>query len=256
MNILISNDDGVLAKGLSMLAEAMKEFGRVEVVAPDRNRSGASNSLTLAVPVRIHRLENGFYSVAGTPTDCVNLAINSDLFDCKFDLVLAGVNHGSNLGDDVLYSGTVAAVMEGRSLGVSALAFSLVGQEEDLKHFDTAVAVAKNLVKTIIARPIAEPAILNVNVPDVPFEQLEGLEVTRLGQRFGHQAALAINDLRGNKLYWMGKAGEESDAGEGTDFYAIRHHKVSLTPLQIDLTCYNSCEKLNGWLKNTNILKA
>lgn len=249
MNILISNDDGVHAKGINVLANAMRKLGRVEVIAPDRNRSGASNSLTIAVPVRVSRLENGFYSVTGTPTDCVNLAINSDIFSCKFDLVVAGINRGANLGDDVLYSGTVAAATEGRNLGVPAIAFSLVGSEDNLVHYDTAAAIALNLVRAIQSTPMASSTILNVNVPDLPLDEIKGYELTRLGKRYASKEAVETSDPRGNKLYWIGNIGDAADDSLGTDFYAVGSGCVSITPLQVDLTAYKTFDEISSWLK-------
>lgn len=253
MNILISNDDGVHAKGINVLASAMRKLGRVEVIAPDRNRSGASNSLTIAVPVRVNRLDNGFYSVTGTPTDCVNLAINSDLFSCKFDLVVSGINRGANLGDDILYSGTVAAATEGRNLGVPAIAFSLAGSEDSLVHYDTAAAVAIDLVRALTTTPMSGATILNVNVPDLPLRDIKGFELTRLGKRYASKAAVVTNDPRGNKLYWIGNTGDVADDSLGTDFCAVNSAYVSITPLQVDLTSYKSFDEISAWLDRTVI---
>ena len=251
MNILISNDDGVYAPGIQILASTMSKLGQVKVIAPDRNRSGASNSLTIAVPIKINQLDNGFYSVTGTPTDCVNLAINSDLFTCQFDIVLAGINRGANLGDDVLYSGTVAAAMEGRKLGVPAIAFSLAGNEESLTYYDTAAQVAMYLVQMLKSVPVSSSTILNVNIPDLPFAQLKGYELTRLGKRYASKAAVATSDPRGNRLYWIGNSGDVADDSIGTDFYAVNHGFVSITPLQTDLTADNFFEEISAWLNRT-----
>lgn len=250
MHILISNDDGYSAEGLVQLAKALGTQARVTVVAPDRNRSGASNSLTLDRPLRVSRAENGFFRVDGTPTDCVHLAITGLLED-EPDMVFAGINHGANLGDDVLYSGTVAAATEGRFLGLPAIAISLAG--EDPKHFDTAITVALRLFERILQQPLPSDTILNVNVPDVPVPQLQGFQATRLGQRHKAEPVIKDTDPRGRIIYWVGPAGPEQDAGPGTDFYAIRNRYVSVTPLQIDLTRYESIDPLAAWLPKEGI---
>lgn len=246
LRILISNDDGVYAKGIIALAEAIKKIATIEVVAPDRNRSGASNSLTLTAPLHLKTLDNGYVSVEGTPTDCVHVAITG-LLSTMPDMVITGINAGSNLGDDVWYSGTVAAAMEGRFLGLPAVAMSLAG--EKLEHYDTAAQVACNLVHHLLNDPLPAATILNVNVPDVPLAELRGYEVTRLGTR--HCAAPTIRqmDPRGNEIFWVGPPGTEQDAGIGTDFYAIRQNKVSITPIRVDLTHYEAFDGLSGWVK-------
>ncbi|GAB6067731.1 5'/3'-nucleotidase SurE [Methylothermus subterraneus] len=245
MHILLSNDDGYTAEGLIRLAKALQAKARVTVVAPDRDRSGASNSLTLDRPLRISRMENGFYRVDGTPTDCVHLAITG-LLEEEPDMVLAGINHGANLGDDVLYSGTVAAATEGRFLGFPALALSLAGEEP--RHFDTAVAVALRLLEQMEKNPLPADTILNVNVPNRPLSEIRGFQSTRLGQRHKAEPVIKATDPRGRPVYWVGPAGPEQDAGPGTDFYAIRAGYVSVTPLQIDLTRYAALESLAAWL--------
>lgn len=245
MHILISNDDGYLAQGINTLAAALQPFAKVSVVAPDKNRSAASNSLTLDMPLRATASDNGFVRVDGTPTDCVHLAITGLLTE-EPDMVFAGINHGANLGDDVLYSGTVAAATEGRFLGLPAVAISLVGS--DPKHFDTAAHVAVNLLKKIQAHPLPEDTLLNVNVPDVPIEQLKGYQSTRLGQRHKAEAVIRSSDPRGHTIYWVGPPGSEQDAGPGTDFDAIRNGFVSITPLQLDLTRYDRLDGLRDWL--------
>ncbi|MCX7120734.1 MAG: 5'/3'-nucleotidase SurE [Gammaproteobacteria bacterium] len=244
MRVLISNDDGVYAKGIVALAEAIKKIATVDVVAPDRNRSGASNSLTLTAPLHLKTLDNGYVSVEGTPTDCVHVAITG-LLEIMPDMVVSGINAGANLGDDVWYSGTVAAAMEGRFLGLPAIAMSLAGE----KNYDAAAKVACELIHHILTEPLPPATILNVNVPDVPFEELRGYEVTRLGTR--HCAAPTIRqiDPRGHEIYWVGPPGAEQDAGIGTDFYAIRQNKVSITPLRIDLTHYEAFDVLSNWVK-------
>ncbi len=245
LRILISNDDGVYANGLATLTEAMKKIAHVDVVAPDRNRSGASNSLTLSAPLHIKQLDNGIVSVEGTPTDCIHIAITG-LLEKTPDMVITGINAGSNLGDDVWYSGTVAAAMEGRFLGFPAIAISLVG--DDHKHFETAAEVARKMVSQLVADPLPSSTILNVNVPDVPYGALQGYEVTRLGTRHCAEPTIQQVDPRGHKIYWVGPAGAEQDAGPGTDFFAIRRNKVSVTPLRIDLTHYESFDQLARWV--------
>ena len=245
MKILVSNDDGVQAPGLAILANALSQIADVVVVAPDRNRSGASNSLTLENPVRLRYLDNGFISVEGTPTDCIHLALTGVL-DTAPDMVVSGVNAGANLGDDVFYSGTVAAAMEGRFLGLPAIAVSLVGAESE--HYATAAAIAKNLAIRLYADPMPAKTILNVNVPDLPLHELRGYTVTRLGTRHMAQPTLPSKDPRGNTIYWIGQTGPEQDAGPGTDFYAVNNKEVSITPLQLDLTHYTVFEKLSGWV--------
>lgn len=247
MKILLSNDDGVYAKGLRALYDAVKPFGEVVVVAPDRNRSGASNSLTLTSPLRVKQIENGFYSMEGTPTDCVHLALTGFMDELP-DVVISGINDGANLGDDVLYSGTVAAATEGRTLGFSAIAVSLVGD----KFFQTAAFVVKTLLTQLIERPLPRNTILNVNVPDIPIEELRGMEITRLGARHMAEPIQKSLDPRGHEIYWVGPAGMESDAGPGTDFYAIAHKHVSMTPLTFDLTDYKMFDELSLWNKELN----
>ncbi len=250
MHILVSNDDGYTAQGIETLAAALSTIADVTVVAPDRNRSGASNSLTLDNPLRVNQLSNGFYRVEGTPTDCVHLAITG-LLDDEPDMVVAGINEGANLGDDVLYSGTVAAAMEGRFLGLPAIAISLVGQQAT--HYDTAAWVAKKLVSQLQTSKLPANTILNVNVPDLPIDALTGFESTRLGYRHKAEPVVKEVDPRGRPLYWVGPAGEEQDAGPGTDFHAIRQGAVSITPIQIDLTHYKALEDVASWLGNIEL---
>lgn len=245
MHILLSNDDGYSALGLVTLAEALRPFVECTVVAPERNRSGASNSLTLERPLRVSTAANGFIKVDGTPTDCVHLAITG-LLDREPDMVFAGINHGANLGDDVIYSGTVAAATEGRFLGLPAVAISLGGSSP--AHFATAAHVAVTLLKRVRHYPIPADTILNVNVPDVPLDQLRGYQATRLGQRHKAEPVIKALDPRGREIYWVGCAGPEQDAGPGTDFFAVRNGFVSVTPLQIDLTRYESIALLTDWL--------
>lgn len=245
MRILLSNDDGYLAEGLCALADALRDYAELSVVAPDRNRSAASNSLTLEMPLRAHTMDNGFIKVDGTPTDCVHLAITGLLKD-EPDMVIAGINHGANLGDDVLYSGTVAAATEGRFLGLPAMAISLVGSNP--QYFATAGAVALTLLKQLINQPLPRDTILNVNVPDLPLHAIRGYQATRLGQRHKSEPVIKSIDPRGRSIYWVGPPGAEQDAGEGTDFYAVNAGFVSVTPLQIDLTWYERINALQAWL--------
>lgn len=249
MRILLSNDDGVYAKGLNILANYLRDIAKLDIIAPDRNRSGASNSLTLSAPLHVKRLSDEMVSVEGTPTDCVHLAITGLLKE-QPDMVVSGINEGANLGDDTLYSGTVAAAIEGRFLGLPAIAVSLVGNEN--RNYETAAIVTKLLIQRLIVERLPASTILNVNVPDVPFEQLKGWEVTRLGRRHRAEPIIQANDPRGRTVYWVGPAGPEEDAGEGTDFHAIRSGKVSVTPLQVDLTHYRAFDQLTQWLKGIN----
>ncbi len=250
MEILLSNDDGVLAIGLTTLAKHLSQIARLHVVAPDRNRSGASNSLTLDNPLRIKTLDNGFISVEGTPTDCVHLAITG-LLERSPDMVVSGINAGANLGDDVLYSGTVAAATQGRFQGLPAIAMSLAGK--DLRHYDTAGQVALLIVQQLLKVPLPVDTILNVNVPDVPFDEIKGFEVTRLGTRHCAEPTIKMQDPRGNFIYWVGLSGAENDAGVGTDFHAINSGNVSITPMHVDLTHYQAFDRLSQWVRSLSI---
>ena len=247
MKILISNDDGYMAQGIRTLADALSSFGDITVVAPDRNRSGASNSLTLENPLRLDKQDDGVYRVEGTPTDCVHLAITG-LLEEEPDMVVSGINAGANLGDDVLYSGTVAAAMEGRFLGLPAIAISLASHTG--AHYKTAGWVAQKLVSRLKDSALPADTILNVNVPDLPIEQITGIESTRLGHRHKAEPVIKEFDPRGRPMYWIGPAGGEEDAGPGTDFDAIRRGAVSVTPLQIDLTRYDAIDGVSDWLKD------
>jgi 5'-nucleotidase len=247
LKILLSNDDGYRAEGLLALRRAIQPLGSITVVAPDRNRSGASNSLTLDVPVRASAYDAGCYYVNGTPTDCVHLAI-SGLFDFEHDIVVSGVNDGANLGDDTLYSGTVAAAVEGRFLGLPAIAVSLCVEPGSPRNFAGAARVAAQLIERLSVAPLQGPVMLNVNVPDVPDGQLIGTKVTRLGNRHRSKPIVRAKDPRGRDVYWVGNAGEGQDAGPGTDFHAIAHGFASVTPLQIDLTRHAALPELERWL--------
>ena len=246
MRILVSNDDGYLAKGINVLTEALEQVADVVVVAPDRNRSAASNSLTLRSPLRISEVASNRYKVDGTPSDCVHLALTGYL-DYEPDLVVSGINHGGNLGDDVLYSGTVAAAMEGRFLGLPTIAVSLVGNK--LMHFDTAAAVAVELVLKIERAPLSSDVVLNLNVPNIPATELKGVRATRLGFRRKSKQIFTDMDPYGRPIYWVGPAGEAQDAGEGTDFHAIEQGFASVTPLKVDLTRHSAVKDLSDWLE-------
>jgi 5'-nucleotidase len=245
MRILLSNDDGYQSPGLKILARNLSEFAEVTVVAPDRDRSGASNSLTLDRPIRAKKLENGFYRVDGTPTDCVHLAITG-LLDHEPDMVIAGINSGANLGDDVLYSGTVAAATEGRFLGFPAMAVSINSFEP--AHWETAARVAAKLVMALPRSDLDRDIILNVNVPDLSLDELKGVQATRLGHRHKAEPVCRAEDPRGRTIYWVGPPGGEQDAGTGTDFNAVREGFVSVTPLQVDLTRHAMVPGIHKWL--------
>ena len=245
MRILLSNDDGYQAPGLRALHEAISHIAEVVVVAPDRDRSGASNSLTLELPIRARETENGFLSVEGTPTDCVHLAITG-LLQSEPDMVVSGVNAGANMGDDVIYSGTVAAATEGRFLGFPAIAVSIASYTP--RYFDTAARVAAELVERLASDPLASDSLLNVNVPDLPYNEIQGTVATRLGHRHKAEPVVKSEDPRGRPIYWVGPAGAEQDAGPGTDFHAVRNGYVSVTPLQVDLTRHRTLPELAAWL--------
>lgn len=251
MKILLSNDDGYRAEGLRALDEALTPLADITVVAPDRNRSGASNSLTLDMPLRVMPYgERRFLVVNGTPTDCVHLAV-SGLFEGEsdHDMVVSGINDGANLGDDVIYSGTVAAAVEGRFLGLPSIAVSLVIQSNSGAHFETAARVAAEMVMRIQRSPLHKATILNVNVPDVPYDQLRGYQATRLGFRHRSDPIVKMADPRGRPVYWVGPAGGSQDAGPGTDFHAVANNYVSVTPLQIDLTRHSMLDDMRNWLQ-------
>jgi 5'-nucleotidase len=252
MEILISNDDGIEATGIRVLADSMRGLGNVTIVAPDKNRSGASNSLTLDAPIRIKEIEAGVHRVAGTPTDCVHVALTGLLGEDP-DIVVSGINAGANLGDDVIYSGTVAAAMEGRFLGYPAVALSLVFGENPQQHFfDTAGEAAIRIVKQLQRDPLPADTILNVNVPDCPWSEIRGFEVTRLGHRHRAEPVIKAKDPRGRDMYWIGPAGAEQDAGPGTDFDAVRRKFISVTPIHVDLTRYQALDQVAGWVASIN----
>ena len=245
MKILLSNDDGYFSPGIECLARFLSEVAEITVVAPERDRSGASNSLTLDRPLSFRRSANGFYYVNGTPTDCVHLAVTGVLDELP-DMVVSGINQGANMGDDTLYSGTVAAATEGFLLGVPSIAVSLCSKEG--KHYETAGRVALEMVQMLREKNIAKPLLLNVNVPDLPYEELRGKVATRLGKRHKAEAVVSLVSPRNEKMYWSGAAGAAQDAGESTDFYAVSQNQVSVTPLQIDLTHYTQLPLVRTWL--------
>lgn len=249
MNILISNDDGVYAPGLAVLAEELMAAGHTcTVIAPDRNRSAASNSLTLDRPLEAIKHSSGFYGINGTPTDCVHLGVSGAFTDAQVpDIVVSGINAGANLGDDVIYSGTVAAAMEGRHLRLPPIAVSCCDFHPS--HYRTAALVVAELLKNIELLHVAPRTVINVNVPDVPYEELKGMEITRLGHRYAGEPPLSVLDPRGKERFWIAAAGPAADAGEGTDFNAVANHRVSITPLQIDMTQHQALNALKGWLE-------
>ena len=253
MKILLINDDGVTAKGITVLYQALSEIASVTLVAPDRNCSGASNSLTLLNPLRATKLENGFISINGTPTDCVQLGLN-ELMDELPDLVVAGINNGANLGDDTLYSGTVAAATEGRHMGLPAVAVSLCSKNE--KHYETAAAVAVNIITQLSSHPLPQDQIININVPDIPLDELKGIQVTRLGSRHKAETMTKQRDPWGKDIYWYGTLGAEADAGPGTDFYAVNQGYASVTPLTVDMTAKESLEKMRDWVASLEFNRA
>ncbi|MCB1569214.1 MAG: 5'/3'-nucleotidase SurE [Xanthomonadales bacterium] len=249
MRVLVSNDDGVDAPGIKLLAQGLREAGHdVITVAPDRDRSGASNSLTLDGPLRTRKVDETIWCIFGTPTDCVHLALGG-LLDFEPDIVVSGINTHANLGDDVIYSGTVAAAMEGRVLGLPAIAMSLAYDNGGHRYYDTAARVAKLITARLLVDPLPANTILNVNVPNVAWDDLRGFEVTRLGHRDRAEPCIAQEDPRGRRIWWIGMAGAEHDAGPGTDFHAIRQHCVSITPIHVDLTRYQALEKVAGWVE-------
>ncbi len=246
MRILLSNDDGYFSPGIEILARTLSDLAEVTVVAPERDRSGASNSLTLDRPLRLRRAANGFYFVNGTPTDCVHLAVTG-MLDHLPDMVISGINLGANMGDDTIYSGTVAAATEGHLLGVPSIAVSLTSHKA--AHFETAAMVTRRLVERCMRDPLDLPVLLNINVPDVPPEMLKGMRVTRLGKRHKAEGVVRQVNPRGETVYWVGAAGPAQDAGEGTDFHAVENGYASVTPLQIDLTHGTQIGPVGSWLE-------
>lgn len=246
MRILLSNDDGYFAPGLAVLAEHLAALGEIIVVAPERDRSGASNSLTLDRPLMVRRAANGFSYVNGTPTDCVHLAVTGFL-EHQPDVVVSGINYGANMGDDTIYSGTVAAATEGFLLGIPSIAISLASHSG--RNFATAGRVAARLVERLKRSPFGEPVLLNVNVPDLPEAEISGVEITRLGKRHKAEPVVRSENPRGQTIYWIGAAGNAQDGGPGTDFHAVANRAVSITPLQVDLTHRSQVALVRGWME-------
>jgi 5'-nucleotidase len=245
MNILLSNDDGVFADGLAALYTELSQHHQLTVIAPDRNCSGASNALSLQSPLRIQKMGNGFYAVNGTPSDCVHLGLNQFLTEDP-QLVVSGINHGANLGDDVIYSGTVAAATEGRYMGLPAIAISMVGHNP--QNFATAAKVVTDVIKMLAKHPLPADQILNINVPDLSYEKLAGMQATRQGRRHRAETMLKTQDPHGRDVYWYGPVGQEQDAGPGTDFYAVANGFCSITPLSVDMTAYKSLDDMQHWI--------
>ncbi|MBA3596498.1 MAG: 5'/3'-nucleotidase SurE [Methylibium sp.] len=237
MRILIANDDGYLAPGLAALVEACRGLGELDVVAPEQNSSGTSNALTLHRPLSVRTASNGYRFIDGTPSDCVHVALTG-LLPYKPDLVVSGINNGANMGDDTLYSGTVAAAMEGYLFGIPSIAFSLA--ERGWTHLDAAARVARTLIEQVTLQSFPASArgawLLNVNIPDRRHAELHGLRITRLGRRHASEPVICQSNPRGEPIYWIGAAGDAREAGEGTDFHAVANGCVSVTPLQVDLT--------------------
>ncbi|NQY42257.1 MAG: 5'/3'-nucleotidase SurE [Legionellales bacterium] len=250
MRILLSNDDSVYANGLNILYQNLLDIAEVKVVAPDRDNSAASNSLTIYNPIRIKKIRENFISVSGTPTDSVHLAMNG-LLDWKPDYIISGINHGANLGEDVLYSGTVAAAMEGMLLGGRAIAVSLASFKEE--YLVTAAMVVRTLIKSINISCEGVRSLLNINVPGVPYENLQGISVTRLGSRHIGEKCIMDTDPRGENIFWIAPPGKEQDAGPGTDFYAIANNYVSITPINTDMTDYNNFEFANNLIRKMSV---
>ena len=254
MHFLISNDDGITARGIQVLSACLAKLGHVTIVAPDQDRSGASNSLTLDSPVRIREIEDQKFQVTGTPTDCVHIALTG-LLEKDPDMVVSGINAGANLGDDVIYSGTVAAAMEGRFLGLPAIAVSLVFKDKP-RHYASAAEAVALIVERLSRHPLPADTILNINVPDLAWPEIAGFEVTRLGHRHRAEPTIREVDPRGRPMYWIGPAGAEQDAGPGTDFDAIRRGYVSVTPIHVDLTRYQALDQVAGWVAEIEITDA
>jgi 5'-nucleotidase len=274
MNILLSNDDGVNAVGIAILFEHLSKQHNVMVVAPDRNCSGMSNALSLHSPLRIEKMSNGFYAVNGTPSDCVQLGINRFSNEAPSldkepsaskdpsvnkkpsankepDLVVSGINHGANLGDDTIYSGTVAAALEGRHMGLPAIAVSLCSKKDD--YFNTAARVTCDIIQRLASHPLEQNEILNINVPAIPYDLIKGIRATRLGKRHRAETMVESKDPFGRTIYWYGKLGAEQDAGEGTDFFAVNNNYCSVTPLSVDMTVHKKVSKMNAWLNTKEI---
>ena len=249
MHILITNDDGIFAPGITALAHALSAVAKVSVIAPDANRSGVSSAITLENPLRVMKTPTGWWQLNGTPADCVKLALSGFLND-EPDMVVSGINAGANLGDDVIYSGTVGGALEGRYLKFPPIAISAAGQRHDQMFYETAAKVAVDLVERVMATPPEPGVILNVNVPSIPYDSLKGMQLTRQGDRHLSEPVMASEDGRGRRIYWLGDSGKIKDGSEGTDFHAVHSQYVSVTPLQVDLTAHHKVPKLKTWLNN------
>ncbi|MFM7481859.1 MAG: 5'/3'-nucleotidase SurE [Candidatus Methylopumilus sp.] len=247
MNILLSNDDGYDAPGIKILASYLKKIAHVTIVAPDCNRSGASNSLSLDRPLRVTEVEKDYYHINGTPTDCVHLALTG-LLDKMPDMVISGINNGANMGDDTIYSGTVAAAMEGYLLDIPSFAISM--SQHEATYFETAASITVDLIMHYQKNKLQDPILLNINVPDIPLEKIQGIHITRLGKRHKAEPVNKTEDTDGNILYWVGAAGLPNDGGEGTDFYSVGHDFVSVSPIHADLTRHNQINDLKTWMNN------
>ena len=251
MHLLLSNDDGIHALGLKLLADALSQMGKTTVVAPNRNRSAASNSLTLDRPIRAQKMSDNWYSVDGTPTDCVHLGITG-LIDEEPNIVVSGINAGANLGDDVIYSGTVAAAMEGRFLGLPAVAISITSFQPS--YLEDAARVSYELISKLTSTQLPNDVIININIPDLPKEELKGIQTTRLGNRHKAEPVIQSEDPRGKPIYWVGAAGPEQDSGPGTDFHAIKNGYISVSPMHLDLTHYKAMQEVADWVSQCEIL--
>ena len=251
MRFLISNDDGIHARGIQVLSDRIRQIGEVTIVAPATNHSGASNSLTLGEPIRVKEIADRTYRVSGTPTDCVHLALTG-LLEEEPDMVISGINHAANLGDDVIYSGTVAAAVEGRFLGLPAIAVSLDYRDQP-KHFETAAEAVARIVVKLREDPLPADTILNINVPDIPWDEVKGFEVTRLGYRHRAKESFRMEDPLGRPMYWIGPVGDGLDAGPGTDFNAVERGYVSITPIHVDLTRYQALEQVSHWISEIDL---
>ncbi|MBZ1349287.1 5'/3'-nucleotidase SurE [Alcaligenaceae bacterium LF4-65] len=245
MHILVSNDDGYTAPGIEALVHALRDLAEISVVAPEVNHSGASNSLTLSRPLAVRKAPNGFTYVNGTPSDCVHVALTG-LLDRRPDLIVSGINNGANMGDDTLYSGTVAAAAEGYLFGIPSIAFSLVSKA--WSNLDAAAQYARSMVAHQLKNPIAGPVLLNVNIPDLPFGETKGVQATRLGKRHPSQPVIPTSTPSGETVYWIGPSGAANDDSEGTDFYALQRGYVSVTPLRLDLTQQAQVDQIGRWV--------
>ncbi len=246
MHILISNDDGYKSKGIQVLINELKKIAQITVVAPSRNRSGASSSLSLDRSIKVTKKEDSFYFLSGTPTDCVHIALTG-LMQTLPDMVISGINHGPNLGDDTIYSGTVAAAIEGYLLDIPSFAISMGSVNP--KHFETAAKVTSDLIKLYNKKKVSSASLLNINVPDIPYDELKGLEVTRLGKRHAAEKAMKKKHTQKESLYWIGEVGQPNDGGPGTDFYALKNNFVSISPIHPDLTDFKNIEMTKNWIK-------